>query len=412
MAAEVGARRDGRAERVPSGSSGATRPADPPRRRRCATSPGGSGCAATPAGDPVVTGISLSSQRVLPGDLYAALPGRPRARASFAAEAVAARRRRRAHRRRRAALLRRRRRRPGAGRRAAPRGCSAASPRGSTATRPTGAADDRRDRHPGQDHHHPARRGRPSRRPASAPAVIGTVGTRVAGEDVKTVADHPGGARPARPVRDDARARRRRLRDGGLQPRAGDGPRRRRRLRRRGASPTSGRDHLDFHADVEDYFARQGRRCSPPSAPGSAWSTSTTSTAAGWPRRRRSRSGRSRATGARGGLAAVDVAPGADRLDVHRASARTASASTAGVPLPGDFNVANALAAIAALRRGRLRRRRAVAAAIGRRRAACPGRLEQVDAGQDFLGRRRLRPQARRRRGRAARRCGRSPTAG
>ena len=40
-------------------------------------------------------------------------------------------------------------------------------------------------------------------------AVVGTVGTRVGGQDLQDVADHPGGARPARAVRGDGRARRR-----------------------------------------------------------------------------------------------------------------------------------------------------------------------------------------------------------
>ena len=54
------------------------------------------------------------------------------------------------------------------------------------------------------------------------------------------------------------------------------------------------------------------------------------------------------------------------------------------VPLTGDFNVANALCAIAALRRGRLRRRARSPRRCGRS-GGVPGRLEQVDAGQDFL---------------------------
>ena len=54
------------------------------------------------------------------------------------------------------------------------------------------------------------------------------------------------------------------------------------------------------------------------------------------------------------------------------------------MPLPGDFNVANALAAIAGCGRGRLRRRRVVPPASPPA-PACPGRLERVDAGQDFV---------------------------
>ena len=52
------------------------------------------------------------------------------------------------------------------------------------------------------------------------------------------------------------------------------------------------------------------------------------------------------------------------------------------MPLTGDFNVANALCAIAALARGGLR---PAAVARGIAASGVPGRLEQVDAGQDFL---------------------------
>ena len=65
-------------------------------------------------------------------------------------------------------------------------------------------------------------------------AVIGTMGTWVDGEPVKTPLDDPGGAGPARDVRRHARARGRGLRDGGLEPRPGARPGRRRRLRPRG----------------------------------------------------------------------------------------------------------------------------------------------------------------------------------
>jgi UDP-N-acetylmuramoyl-L-alanyl-D-glutamate--2,6-diaminopimelate ligase len=53
------------------------------------------------------------------------------------------------------------------------------------------------------------------------------------------------------------------------------------------------------------------------------------------------------------------------------------------VPLTGDFNVANALCAVAALGEAGFDAA-AVAAAMGAS-GGVPGRLEQVDAGQDFL---------------------------
>ena len=176
-----------------------------------------------------VSGISLSTARVRPGDLYAALPGARAHGADFAAQAVAA----------------------GAvvvltdaagagpapagharprGDRAAPR---ARAPRRADLRRPRRRpARHRRHRHPGQDHHHPraragAHRGRRDlgghrhrRHPDR-------------GRGRQDPAHDAGGAGPARPLRGHARARRRHLRDGGLQPRARARSGRRRRLRRR-----------------------------------------------------------------------------------------------------------------------------------------------------------------------------------
>ena len=73
-----------------------------------------------------------------------------------------------------------------------------------------GAADDRRHRHPGQDHHHPARSRAASQQAGVPAAVIGTVGTRIAGEDVKTALTTPEAPDLHGAVRGDARARRRR----------------------------------------------------------------------------------------------------------------------------------------------------------------------------------------------------------
>ena len=145
-----------------------------------------------------------------------------------------------------------------------------------------------------------------------------------------------------------------------------------------------GRDHLDFHADVEDYFEAKASLFTPERARLALVNVDDE---------------HGRRLAERGDAAGAHVlrpAGGdadwrADRTSSRRrpgstflvARARAAYASRPACPLPGDFNVANALAAVAALRRGRARRRR-------RRRgrsppaAACPGRLERVDAGQDF----------------------------
>ena len=142
-----------------------------------------------------------------------------------------------------------------------------------------------------------------------------------------------------------------------------------------------GRDHLDFHADLEDYFQAKASLFTPA----------------------RSRlglvniddeHGRRLVTEASVPIRtfAVSGAP-ADwsAEDIHLTS--TGSTFTvrppagppfpAGVPLVGGYNVANALCAIAAL--GEAGFDPVVVAEAMSRSAGVPGRLERVDAGQDFL---------------------------
>ena len=142
-----------------------------------------------------------------------------------------------------------------------------------------------------------------------------------------------------------------------------------------------GRDHLDFHDDVEDYFAAKASLFTPERA--------------------------------RLGLVNIDDEHGrrlveessipirtfslaghdADWQAVEVVASATGShfvvigpdgqAVEAGVPLPGRFNVANALAAIASCAEvGFDAERVAAGVAAGE---GVPGRFERVDAGQDFV---------------------------
>ncbi len=141
-----------------------------------------------------------------------------------------------------------------------------------------------------------------------------------------------------------------------------------------------GRDHLDFHADLDDYFAVKASLFTPERARlglsniddefGRAlleratipMQTFSTTGDADW-----------RATDielAGDGATFTVVGPDGTRM-------------AARVPVPGAFNVSNALAAIASAALAGLDAER-VAAGIGRG-GGVPGRLERIDAGQDFV---------------------------
>ena len=324
-----------------------------------------------------VTGVSLSSQRILPGDLYAALPGTRAHGIEFAGAAVASGA---------VAVLTDP---DGASSDAArcgvpllvvdrPRallGRLAARVYGDPATglRMIGVTGT-------QGKTTTTRLAEGGLQQAGVPAaVIGTVGTRVAGADLKTALTTPEApdlhglfammrernvAAVAMEVSSHALVMGRV--DGVVFDVA--------------VFTNLGRDHLDFHADVEDYFAAKASLFTPERS--------------------------------RRGLVNVDDEHGRRLVDEATVPVRTFSptgreahwqavdvvleatgsrftilgpdgiAVDAEVPLPGDFNVANALAAVAACAEVGFDTAR-VAAGLARG-GGVPGRFERVDAGQDF----------------------------
>ena len=141
-----------------------------------------------------------------------------------------------------------------------------------------------------------------------------------------------------------------------------------------------GRDHLDFHADVEDYFrakaslftarhARLGIVCID-----DEHGRRLLSEAAEIPLRTFSWKG------AQADWRALDLRLGPDGSDfvLHGPGVTT----SVHVPLPGDFNVANALAALAAAGESGLDVEQ-VAAGISAG-GGVPGRLERIDVGQAY----------------------------
>ena len=365
---------------VPVPEPDLTRPTDPPRTPLAAVADL-AGATLRPSTDEQatieVTGLSLSSQRVRPGDLYAALPGSRAHGATYAADAVAAGA---------VAIL------------TDPAGADLAAeagvpllvvdePRSGLGTLAAHLYGDPAERLTlmavtgTQGKTTTTRLLEGALGAAGIPAaVIGTVGTRIAGRDVRTSLTTPEApdlhALFAVMLEQQVAACAMEVSSHALVMGRVAGV-----VFDVAAFLNLGRDHLDFHADVEDYFAAKASLFTPERtrlglsnvddehgrrllevATVPMRTFSATGAPADW-----------RAEDVSlgpGGATFTVVTPGGERID-------------AGVPLTGEFNVTNALCAIALAGEAGLPPAE-VAAGIARS-PGVPGRLERIDAGQDFL---------------------------
>ncbi|WP_426244781.1 UDP-N-acetylmuramoyl-L-alanyl-D-glutamate--2,6-diaminopimelate ligase [Nocardioides sp. LHG3406-4] len=324
----------------------------------------------------VVTGVTLSSRRVVPGDLYAALPGARSHGVGFAAEALAAGA---------VAVLT-----DPVGAQRLPAGTPAVvvpTPRallGPLAAHVYGdpAADLRMMAVTGtQGKTTTTRLAEGGLQRAGIPAaVIGTVGTRILGVDVKSDLTTPeapdlhglfalmreqGVAACAMEVSSHALVMGRV--DGVVFDVA--------------TFLNLGRDHLDFHADIDDYFAAKASLFTPERA-----RLGLVNVDDEWGRRLVEQATIQvrtfSITGAEADWHAVDVESTATG-STFSVRGPDGIAVAGGVGLPGSFNVANALAAVASCAEAGFEASR-VAAGVATG-GGVPGRLERIDAGQDFV---------------------------
>lgn len=328
-----------------------------------------------PAEDVEVTGLSLSSQRVLPGDLYAALPGASAHGASYADQAVDEGA---------VAIL------------TDPAGAALVpdvdvpvlvvpAPRavlGTLAARVYGdpAAALRLVAVTGtQGKTTTTRLAELALQGSGITAgVIGTVGTRAAGEEVRTTLTTPEAP--------DLHGLFAMMRERGVEACAMEVSSHALVMGRVAGVvfdvavfTNLGRDHLDFHTDMDDYFAAKASLFTPERA-----RTGLVNIDDVWGRRLVEESSipvRTFSTSRPDAdWRAEEIEPAADGStftvvtpDGVRVPVR--------VPIPGDFNVSNALAAVAGLAEAGYD---PAAVAGGMATGGVPGRLEKVDAGQDF----------------------------
>jgi UDP-N-acetylmuramoyl-L-alanyl-D-glutamate--2,6-diaminopimelate ligase len=364
-------------------SVAATRPQRPLRtalRDLAGVLPEGS----TIAGDDgtIVTGLSLSTQRILPGDLYAALPGSRVHGIDFVADALDAGA---------VAVLTDEvgasRVRPGSPLLAGVPVIVTPDPRrvlGALAARVYGDAGAalRMIGVTGTQGKTTTTRlleGGLQRAGVTA-GVIGTVGTRIAGKDVKTSLTTPEApdlhALFARMREQKVKACAMEVSSHALVLGRVDGV-----VFDVAVFLNLGRDHLDFHRDVAEYYAAKASLFTPGRARRGLVNVDDEHgrrLAAEAPIPVRTLSTHPANTGADWRAVDVELGPQGSTFTVLGPDVRL----EARCPLPGDFNVTNTLAAIAAAAEAGLDPTR-VANAIGQG-GGVPGRLERIEAGQDF----------------------------
>lgn len=368
----------------PDPAVAATRPQRPPRlplHDLRAVLPEGSRIAGDDA--TVVTGLSLSTQRLLPGDLYAALPGSRVHGIDFVADALDSGA---------VAVLTDEvgasRVRPGSPLLAGVPVVVTPDPRGilgrlaarvygepAAALRMVGVTGTQ-----GKTTTTRLLEGGLQRAGVTA-GVIGTVGTRIAGKDVKTSLTTPEAP--------DLHALFARMREQRVKACAMEVSSHALVLGRVDGVVFDvavflnlGRDHLDFHRDLADYYAAKASLFTPERARLGLVNVDDEhgrrlAAEAQIPIRTFSASPFA-GTDADWRVTDVDLGPQGSTFTVVGPGV----GFEARCPLPGDFNVANTLAAIAAAAEAGLDAQR-VAGAIGQG-GGVPGRLERVEAGQDF----------------------------
>ena len=208
-------------------------------------------------------------------------------------------------------------------------------------------------------------------------AVIGTVGTRILGEDVSSVLTTPEAP--------DLHRLLRRMVDAGVEACAMEVSSHALVMGRVGGVVFDvavflnlGRDHLDFHRDMDDYFEAKARLFDKEHSTRGLVDVDDE-----WGRRLLDQAavpvGTLSVTGdADWWVSDVEPSPTGTRFRAHGPGVDV----EAGVPIPGGFNVANTLAAVASAATAGYDPR-AVASAIAAG-PGVPGRFERVDVGQDF----------------------------